>query len=238
MGGARMQRTIRAASEARPMAFSSIPSTRPIPGRQMRLPLDTETATYRCPREAEGRSTRPARASEPSSDWCVILGGTLRAMGSAELWLAIDRGDVTPATLVWREGMEAWMPVGQMPDLALALTLSAPPLRPTAAPAMAEADAPSPVRPSEAGREALDTLVSGQRTSGWDRISTRMLPPPRRRFMLAQVCVAFGSAVAASAITAALLLSHEASGDPSRRDVTTSVCAPSAERAVGQGAQR
>src|SRR4051812_22397722 len=110
MLGARTQRKSAVASEARPMAFSSVPSTRPIPGRQVRLPVDTEVATYRWSRQGEGTSP-DARATQPDADWCVEIGGALMAMGSAELWSAIERGDVTPATRVWREGMECWMPV-------------------------------------------------------------------------------------------------------------------------------
>lgn len=53
--------------------------------------------------------------------WCVDLGPTLRAMSASELWLALAKGDVTPETKVWREGMAYWEPAADVPEFALAL---------------------------------------------------------------------------------------------------------------------
>jgi hypothetical protein len=53
--------------------------------------------------------------------WCVDHGVTLEAMTTCDLWLALARGDVTPETKVWREGMPYWDRVANVPEFALAL---------------------------------------------------------------------------------------------------------------------
>jgi len=49
--------------------------------------------------------------------WCVDRGETLEPMNDVELWDAIDRGDVTDDVLVWRDGLECWTPVADLPEL-------------------------------------------------------------------------------------------------------------------------
>ncbi|MEZ4298584.1 MAG: DUF4339 domain-containing protein [Polyangiaceae bacterium] len=73
-------------------------------------------------------STMPAElAPAPSAwmsdlpGWCVDRGDTLSAMTTCELWLALARGDVTPETKVWREGMPCWDAVARVPEFALAM---------------------------------------------------------------------------------------------------------------------
>ena len=66
----------------------------------------------------------PAASRAWSSDrpsWCVDRGATLDAMTTCDLWLALARGDVTPETKVWREGMPYWNQVARVPEFALAL---------------------------------------------------------------------------------------------------------------------
>ncbi len=42
-------------------------------------------------------------------------------MTTCDLWLALAKGDVTPQTKVWREGMPYWDNVANVPEFALAL---------------------------------------------------------------------------------------------------------------------
>lgn len=66
----------------------------------------------------------PAASAAWMSDrpsWCVDRGVTLVAMTTCDLWLALARGDVTPDTKVWREGMPYWNRVASVPEFALAL---------------------------------------------------------------------------------------------------------------------
>lgn len=170
-----------------------------------------ETQEYSSPvSQASPTFTPQGTLEDPRTEWCVDLGSILSTMDTFELWAAIDRGDVSASMRVWREGMECWTPVGQVSELALALntassrtpepvTLHAVP----SAPSFPELPAAPP--PSDEVRPPLSTLVSGPRTSGWERLSQKILPPPSRSRARAHFWVAFGSAVSATAITAAVI---------------------------------
>ncbi|MDI1450056.1 DUF4339 domain-containing protein [Polyangium sp. 6x1] len=54
-------------------------------------------------------------------EWCVELGDGLRAMTTFELWMALARGEIGAETTVWRDGMEGWTQIAQIPELAYAL---------------------------------------------------------------------------------------------------------------------
>lgn len=58
-------------------------------------------------------------------EWCVDLGGELKAMNKFELWLALGTGDVAADARVWKLGRECWQPAQEIPDLACALKLHA-----------------------------------------------------------------------------------------------------------------
>ena len=66
----------------------------------------------------------PARR-EPSpsgpADWCVDLGDKLLLSSTFDVWTAIARGEVKAATRAWREGLECWTPVEDLPELSCAL---------------------------------------------------------------------------------------------------------------------
>lgn len=53
--------------------------------------------------------------------WCIDRGPSLDTMTTFELWLAIASGQVERDVRVWREGLECWTEVEQVPDLACAL---------------------------------------------------------------------------------------------------------------------
>jgi len=196
-----------------------------------------ETLEYSQPVSSVQAETRGKAAAEDEeqqpTEWCVDFGPVLATMDTFELWAAIDRGDITPAMRVWREGMECWTPIEKLPELAVALTtassrtpepvtLHMPPKAPAlsaAVPAPASTAVPDPLpTPTEEVRPPASTLISGPQTSSWTRISHRILPPPERRRAGAQFWVALGSAVAATAVTAAL-----AGGSPRRAPIAPDV---------------
>lgn len=65
-------------------------------------------------------------SSRRRPEWCVDFGLTLATMTTFELWNAVERGDVGPALLVWREGMECWTPVGRLAEFSWAMRSPAP----------------------------------------------------------------------------------------------------------------
>lgn len=100
-------------------------------------------------RRRSSADTMPA--SDPFSalqaarpDWCVDLGPRLSSMTTFELWEAIEHGDVAPRMRVWREGLECWTAVGDLPELQWAVA-SAP------APVGAEVAAPAAARAANDG---------------------------------------------------------------------------------------
>jgi hypothetical protein len=58
-----------------------------------------------------------------SAEWCVDSGERLSTMSTFEAWTAIARGDVRRSHRVWREGMECWEPIEEVPELACALSI-------------------------------------------------------------------------------------------------------------------
>lgn len=117
-------------------------------------------------------------------EWCVDLGAMMVTRTTFELWAAIERGEVRGRMLVWREGMECWTPVEHVGELVCALE-RAPSVLPEATPEPAEATTNPELR-----RPAVDP----------PRASSRRRVPVR-----GGKWIALGSAVAASAISAAAL---------------------------------
>lgn len=189
------------ALESIPAPYSASYSSRPL----------AETKEYSGPVSQECPTFAPQGAPEdPRTEWCVDLGSVLSTMDTFELWAAIDRGDVSASMRVWREGMECWTPVGQVSELALALnTASSRTPEPVTLHAVPSApsfpELPPAPPPCDEVRPQLSTLVSGPRTSSWERLSQKILPPPSRSRARAHFWVAFGSAVSATAITAAVI---------------------------------
>ena len=62
-----------------------------------------------------------AENGRPMPEWCVEHGAGLRAMTTFELWMALARGEIGAETTVWRDGMEGWTRIAQIPELAYAL---------------------------------------------------------------------------------------------------------------------
>jgi hypothetical protein len=84
---------------------------------------------------APGAGTPGApQAVAGASDWYAERQGQrVGPMPQAQLATMISSGEVTGATLVWREGFPAWTAAGQVPELADAFKKVPPPLPPPSA---------------------------------------------------------------------------------------------------------
>ncbi|UQA61498.1 DUF4339 domain-containing protein [Polyangium aurulentum] len=60
-------------------------------------------------------------SGRPMPEWCADLGHCLQALTTFDLWMALARGELSRKTRVWRDGMDAWTPVEDIPELALAV---------------------------------------------------------------------------------------------------------------------
>lgn len=77
----------------------------------------------------------PESFSSARADWCVDTGPMMFTMTTFDLWEAVERGQVLAWMRVWREGMECWTPVGEIPQFAWALASTPqPPAEPAALP--------------------------------------------------------------------------------------------------------
>jgi hypothetical protein len=98
-------------------------------------PTDARTAS---PETSPGTSqeTGPAAAGPPplpATAWYVGVHGQQKGpLTSAALAEKVTGGEVTAETLVWRQGMPAWTPAGQLPELATLFGTVPPPLPPQA----------------------------------------------------------------------------------------------------------
>jgi hypothetical protein len=122
----------------------------------------------------------------PPFEWCVDLGASMITKTTFELWTAIEQGEVRGHMLVWREGMECWTPVERVGELICALERA-----PTLVPA----------EPSTEPAEATTNPELRRPVSEPPRASSRRRVPVRG----GGKWIALGSAVAASAISAAAL---------------------------------
>lgn len=69
----------------------------------------------------------------PGAQWYVALDGQQAGpFAAAALPAKVAGGQVSAETLVWRDGMAAWQPAGQVPDLAGLFAATPPPLPPQA----------------------------------------------------------------------------------------------------------
>ena len=59
-------------------------------------------------------------SGRPIPEWCVDLGDELGAFTTFELWMRLARGELDRKTRVWRDNMEAWTKIEDIPELAYA----------------------------------------------------------------------------------------------------------------------
>ncbi|MFD6134512.1 SPFH domain-containing protein [Isoptericola sp. NPDC056618] len=103
-------------------------------GQQMAQAL----ASAAQPAAAVPPAVTPAPAGPPplpvaESPWFWSAGGAQAGPGSAaDVAALVDAGGLTRETLVWRQGMAAWTPAGQVPALAPLFAATPPPLPPDA----------------------------------------------------------------------------------------------------------
>ncbi len=142
-------------------------------------------------------------ADDPS--WCVDTGGLMHTMTTFELWEALERGDVLAWMRVWREGMECWTPVGEIPELACAIAgTPAPPLEPEALP-----DAEAPTGPLHTPSPSLADSGTPPPAS-----AIRPITAPARLRLHGARWLALGSAVAIAAVISALFVHQHAPAPP------------------------
>ncbi len=91
--------------------------------------------------------------AEPPADWCIDLGERLITLSTFDAWSAIARGQVRGLTLAWREGLECWTPVEELPELACALSAE-----PTPEPVATDITAPDSLAAFEFGEPTANEL--------------------------------------------------------------------------------
>ncbi|MEP7123348.1 MAG: GYF domain-containing protein [Byssovorax sp.] len=155
----------------------------------------------------------------PPFEWCVDLGVMLITKTTFDLWAAIEQGEIGGSMLVWREGMECWTPVDRVGELACALEAAPPAVEQSPEPAEATTNPEVRIAPIEPDPP---------------RISSRRQVPLRAANAGGGKWVALGSAVAASAIAAAMLTTFLATTPAAESTRTREVVAAS----VAQGAAR
>jgi len=135
MSGQVCRRIEESAWEAGPPSIPELDTASPVPA----------SATRRRRSSAETMPTSsPLGALEASHpEWCVDMGDALLSMTTFELWEAIERRAVAPWVRVWREGLECWTPVGEVPELGWAVA-SAPEPTPVVTTILEAAPEPTP----------------------------------------------------------------------------------------------
>ncbi len=77
------------------------------------------------------QAATPAAAPSGAAEWYAeSQGNRVGPMPQQELFSKVASGQVTASTLVWREGMEAWTPAGEIAELGDAFKKVPPPLPP------------------------------------------------------------------------------------------------------------
>lgn len=102
---------------------------------------------------------RPAGLSEPVEWHAGIKGKPVGPMTRTELAEWIKKGDVSAETYVWRDGMDGWKVLPQVPELSglLAAAILAPPSMPPQA--KAQGKAPTPPTPAVAPKPKTPTIT-------------------------------------------------------------------------------
>jgi hypothetical protein len=97
-------------------------------GQQMGQALQPQPAGQAQAPAAAAAAPRPPPQPSP---WYIGVNGQQQGpFDSAGLTSAATAGSLTAATLIWRAGMAAWTPAGQVPEVAALLGAVPPPLPP------------------------------------------------------------------------------------------------------------
>ncbi len=57
---------------------------------------------------------------EQSAPWCVDRGSSIEVMSSGAVYRAVDRGELSVDTKVWRDGRAFWLPISECHELTIA----------------------------------------------------------------------------------------------------------------------
>jgi len=212
---------------------------RTLPGLAAEPPA-SERITLAMPLQPKGQAAARANASTlvsatppaPSvrnAEWCVDTGGALVPMSTFELWNAIEQGGVAKDARAWCEGLECWTPIER---IASHMATSHTPMSATPTPAATEATT-NPTAPAPVALEASveEDAESAAQPARGRRATAQSLAALRARRPRGVFGVALGSAVAAAAVSAALLLRIEAPTPPEVR-VGVTVVPPAAKPAA------
>jgi hypothetical protein len=101
-------------------------------------------------------------SGRPMPEWCIDLDSSLRAMTTFELWMALARGELGGKTRVWRDGMEGWEPIEEVPELAYALTDAVSFTPPLVAPAQLRASHPRASHPERCTPLTFEAFADAQ----------------------------------------------------------------------------
>lgn len=67
--------------------------------------------------ELRGLDSWDAEEPQELDQWCVELDGSLACLSKRQVWMALARGDLGPATPVWRDGLGHWAAIADVPEL-------------------------------------------------------------------------------------------------------------------------
>ncbi len=103
-------------------------------GQQMANALAPQPpAATTTPQAAPAAPAGPPPLPQTSAAFFVgINGAQVGPLEPAEISARIAAGEVTPATLVWRDGMAAWTPAGEVAEVKALFPATPPPLPPAA----------------------------------------------------------------------------------------------------------
>jgi membrane protease subunit (stomatin/prohibitin family) len=95
------------------------------------------------PGQTAGGSTPPPLPGAALPFYLGINGQQVGPVPPSELAARVSSGELTPQTPVWKQGMAAWTPAGQVAELAPLFSSVPPPLPPTTGPGASSGPAPA-----------------------------------------------------------------------------------------------
>lgn len=170
-------------------------------------PPRAKSAATRRGEEVEAVAPAPDIAPPPPGiEWHAgIDGKTVGPMTVREIERRIGEGSINEETFVWREGMDGWKQIPEVPELAPILTRSLrpvappPPSMPMQAKAQRLVPKPSAPRAAKSSPRAVSPLSSKQPVASHPVINEGARPAPMRGPAAAQVAAAVSPAVASPA---------------------------------------
>jgi membrane protease subunit (stomatin/prohibitin family) len=117
-----------AAAEGLGLGIGLAMANRMVPGMGMGSGMAMGTMLGATPNQA-----MPPPPPTTAAAWHVAVNGqTLGPYSVQQMMFGVSRSEVTPETMVWTAGMPAWLPAGQVPQLASIFAASPPAVPPPA----------------------------------------------------------------------------------------------------------